>query len=187
MWQLLDGVRHMHRKGIIHRDLKLGNLFLTRDMTLKIGDYGLAASLKHDGERKKYAFASSIFTGALMDTNLGPFAGHPITLPLKFCLIHRMDIALKLTSGLSELSCNSVPCDGKEFQIKTWFTGTQCSLASLLFRQRTSRQFTSMILIFVFTDLLTNCGPKGKSETTHMNSHRRFPFRRMQSRSSHPS
>lgn len=65
MWQLLDGVRHMHRKGIIHRDLKLGNLFLTRDMTLKIGDYGLAASLKHDGERKKYAYCGNTYTGAL--------------------------------------------------------------------------------------------------------------------------
>ena len=56
MWQLLDGIRYMHRRSIIHRDLKLGNLFLTKDMHLKIGDFGLAASLKHDGERKKYVF-----------------------------------------------------------------------------------------------------------------------------------
>jgi serine/threonine protein kinase len=53
MWQLLDAVRYMHRRSNIHRDLKLGNLFLTKDMNLKIGDFGLATNLKHDGERKK--------------------------------------------------------------------------------------------------------------------------------------
>ncbi|RKO85410.1 kinase-like domain-containing protein, partial [Blyttiomyces helicus] len=53
MWQLLDAVRYMHRLGIIHRDVKLGNLFLTKDMRLKLGDFGLATMLKHDGERKK--------------------------------------------------------------------------------------------------------------------------------------
>lgn len=53
MRQLLDGVRYMHRNGIIHRDIKLGNLFLTSKMILKIGDFGLAASIQHDGERKK--------------------------------------------------------------------------------------------------------------------------------------
>ncbi len=53
MSQLLDGIRYMHRRSIIHRDLKLGNLFLDKHLSLKIGDYGLAASLKHDGERKK--------------------------------------------------------------------------------------------------------------------------------------
>lgn len=38
---------------VIHRDLKPGNLFLTERMNLKIGDFGLAAQLTFDGERKK--------------------------------------------------------------------------------------------------------------------------------------
>lgn len=53
MWQLLDAVRYMHNHRVIHRDLKLGNIFLTGDMRVKIGDFGLAASIKKDGERKR--------------------------------------------------------------------------------------------------------------------------------------
>jgi serine/threonine protein kinase len=43
MWQLIEGVQYIHSKQIIHRDLKLGNMFLTEEMVMKIGDFGLAA------------------------------------------------------------------------------------------------------------------------------------------------
>ena len=33
--------------------MKLGNLFLTEDMKLKLGDFGLATKLDFDGERKR--------------------------------------------------------------------------------------------------------------------------------------
>ena len=42
----------MHRERVIHRDLKLGNLFLNENMQIKIGDFGLAARLEIDEERK---------------------------------------------------------------------------------------------------------------------------------------
>ena len=44
---------HLHTHGVIHRDLKLGNLFLTERMQLKVGDFGLAAQVFYEGERKK--------------------------------------------------------------------------------------------------------------------------------------
>jgi len=54
MLQVLDAVQHMHNQRIIHRDLKLGNLFLNKDLEIKIGDFGLATKLKTDFERRRY-------------------------------------------------------------------------------------------------------------------------------------
>lgn len=45
MLQLTSGVDYIHRHGIVHRDLKPDNLFYMSDGTLKISDFGIAASI----------------------------------------------------------------------------------------------------------------------------------------------
>ena len=35
----------MHKNRVIHRDLKMGNIFLNENMDIKVGDFGLAAKL----------------------------------------------------------------------------------------------------------------------------------------------
>lgn len=53
MVQLIGACHYMHNNQVIHRDLKLGNLFLDKNMNVKVGDFGLAALIENPGERKK--------------------------------------------------------------------------------------------------------------------------------------
>lgn len=53
IYQLVKAIEYVHSKKVIHRDLKLGNLFLTDQMSLKVGDFGLAAQVFYQGERKR--------------------------------------------------------------------------------------------------------------------------------------
>jgi len=60
--QIVLACDYLHKNHVIHRDLKLGNLFLNDDMELKIGDFGLATRVDYEGERKKYAICCNIVT-----------------------------------------------------------------------------------------------------------------------------
>lgn len=53
MTQLIGACQFMHNTNVIHRDLKLGNIFLNAEMDIKVGDLGLAALVEKPGDRKK--------------------------------------------------------------------------------------------------------------------------------------
>ena len=57
--QILKAVKFMHKNKIIHREylsslysLKLGNLFISEKLEIKIGDFGLATQVQFEGEKK---------------------------------------------------------------------------------------------------------------------------------------
>lgn len=50
--QILRGVKYIHDQRVVHRDLKLENFFISEQMTVKIGDFGLATALSVQKRRK---------------------------------------------------------------------------------------------------------------------------------------
>jgi serine/threonine protein kinase len=59
--QVLDGLEPLHRRGIVHRDVKPDNIFLTRQGRLKVLDFGFA-QMKHGFRQEQTA------TGYLLGT-----------------------------------------------------------------------------------------------------------------------
>ncbi|KAJ1440139.1 kinase-like domain-containing protein [Ochromonadaceae sp. CCMP2298] len=51
--QIVESLQYLHSNLVIHRDLKLGNLFIDANMRIKVGDFGLATRLTHADERRK--------------------------------------------------------------------------------------------------------------------------------------
>ncbi|RHZ79162.1 hypothetical protein Glove_151g183 [Diversispora epigaea] len=45
MIQIIDAMDCMHENNIMHRDLKLENIFLSKNLDLKIGNFGLSTEL----------------------------------------------------------------------------------------------------------------------------------------------
>ncbi|RZB77480.1 serine/threonine-protein kinase PLK4, partial [Asbolus verrucosus] len=51
MKQVVEGMKYLHTHNILHRDISLSNLLLTKDMQVKIADFGLATQLSRPDEK----------------------------------------------------------------------------------------------------------------------------------------
>lgn len=69
--QLVEGLKYIHGESVVHRDLKLRNLFLTDQMQLKIGDFGLAAKVEEGVKRRTVCGTPNYMSPEILNAQVG--------------------------------------------------------------------------------------------------------------------
>ena len=67
--QICLALQHIHKKKIIHRDLKSGNIFLMKSGIVKLGDFGIAKGLQCTWEKAKTLVGTPYFLAPEIITN----------------------------------------------------------------------------------------------------------------------
>lgn len=76
--QVASALDHLHLRGLVHRDLKPANILLTRDGTVKLADFGIAAATEGPVSTEVYGtpryMAPEQITGETVDQRTDVFA-----------------------------------------------------------------------------------------------------------------
>ena len=106
---IIRGLFRMHKKGIIHKDLKPDNIFLTKHVTLKLGDLGIAFNPDYTSQEVKYMQQQLYYP-----TN-NPNIFHPSYDIYAFGIIFNEIMTGERNTGLTQGDCrdpNAVPYFG---------------------------------------------------------------------------
>ncbi|XP_037551032.1 serine/threonine-protein kinase Nek9 [Nematolebias whitei] len=118
LYQITSAVAYIHKAGVIHRDIKTMNIFLTKTNLIKLGDYGLAKKLGSEFsmaetcvgtpyymspelcQGDKYNFKSDIWA-------MGCVLFEMLALKRAFDATNRLNLCVKIVQGNWTMEVNS--------------------------------------------------------------------------------
>ncbi|XP_034433089.1 serine/threonine-protein kinase Nek9 isoform X1 [Hippoglossus hippoglossus] len=118
LYQIASAVAHIHKAGVLHRDIKTLNIFLTKTDLIKLGDYGLAKKLDSEFsmaetcvgtpyymspelcQGSKYNFKSDIWA-------MGCVIFEVLTLTRTFDATNPLNLCVKIVQGNWTMDVNS--------------------------------------------------------------------------------
>ncbi|XP_076736349.1 serine/threonine-protein kinase Nek1 [Maylandia zebra] len=112
--QICLALKHVHDRKILHRDIKSQNIFLTKDGTVQLGDFGIARVLNSTVELARTCIGTPLSRSPCL-------SGWP-TLATGFVVVSFGFLSLLLLSAWVELITGSHswpthPCDGVHLRL----------------------------------------------------------------------
>ena len=109
--QICLALQHVHKKKILHRDLKSGNVFLMKSGIVKLGDFGISKGLKSTWEKAKstvgtpYYLAPEIINNQPYDSKcdiwaLGVLLYELMTFKMPFNAVSLPLLSIKINRGV---------------------------------------------------------------------------------------
>lgn len=74
--QILNGLEYIHGKGILHRDVKLDNILLTKDLKVKICDFGVSRHMPKGTQNIKERCGTPAYIAPEIIKNTGYYGFH---------------------------------------------------------------------------------------------------------------
>lgn len=119
--EIAVAMHHSHVFGVIHRDLKPDNVMITSSGEVKISDFGLASSLRRQGEHTNagqllgtpYYMAPEQFRGEVLDTRADIYSFGILLFQLLFGVVPFDDVSLYALAKKHERD-EIRPPDGRE-------------------------------------------------------------------------